>query len=308
MSKLNWQKSKRQQQMRKQSYETKLQKAFEMELASARAGKTPVRTLTPELRTDTITITPQMATKWLEGNTHNRPLRNRDVELFATAMENGQWCLNGESIIFDNTGRLLDGQHRLWACVESNTTFESVVVTGADPEVFTTIDQGRHRSAGDHIFVTGIKTGYRTHVAAAASLIIRHRTNQLFASMRMPGQAIVDLCKNEPDLVWWVEEACRTQSVKGFATPISATLYMGSLGYREKALAFMRQWKTGEGLQSGSPVLALRQRLLSGNTPFRLADRFYMAVQAWNAFATGRSMLKVQSMRSDKFPRVAGED
>ncbi len=325
MSKLNWTKNKRNQTTRISMHEERLRRAHREEVAAAQVAKRkapmastqdiddlrpPERPLVTKatLESATMLITPTQAARWLEGNTHNRPLRQRDVEIYATDMEVGRWKLNGESVIFDNTNKLLDGQHRLWACVESNTPFESVVVFGADPEAFTTIDQGRHRSAGDHLYVAGIQAAYRAQVAATASLVLKYRNGQLFSSQRVPADSILTLCKQVPEVVWWANEACRNKSLKVFTTPIAATLFLGSKNMKDKALKFMEQWRTGIDLQSGSPVLALRQRVLSGNLPFRAYDRFYLVVSAWNAFAKERPIMKVQSMRGDKFPRIEGEE
>ncbi len=61
-------------------------------------------------------ITPGQSEEWLKNNNkHNRPLSRKDIERYAASMESGRWLLNGETIIFDNTGNLLNGQHRLVA-------------------------------------------------------------------------------------------------------------------------------------------------------------------------------------------------
>lgn len=48
-------------------------------------------------------------------------------------MQDGKWKLNGKTICFDRTGRLLNGQHRLSAVVRSGVSLTTVVVRGLDP-------------------------------------------------------------------------------------------------------------------------------------------------------------------------------
>ena len=75
-----------------------------------------------------MTITPQIAQEWATLNTRNRPVRYAKVAQFARDMKAGRWHMTGDPIQFGISGRLLNGQHRLWACIMSDTAFETVVV------------------------------------------------------------------------------------------------------------------------------------------------------------------------------------
>lgn len=102
------------------------------------------------------TITPEIAHEWLRGNTINRPVKQHYVRMLASDMELGRWKRNGETI--KRNGRLLlDGQHRLLACIMANTPFETLVVDGIDRDVFPTIDDGCPRSRIDTLAVAGEK-------------------------------------------------------------------------------------------------------------------------------------------------------
>src|SRR4051812_40935726 len=103
------------------------------------------------------TITPALAQEWLKLNTKNRVLRPHRVSTFARDMKMGRWMLNGEAITFSDLGRLLNGQHRLHACVEANRSFETVVMRGVPDKSFPTIDTGGKRTAGDVLGMSGIK-------------------------------------------------------------------------------------------------------------------------------------------------------
>ena len=59
-------------------------------------------------------ITPHMAEQLLSVNAdEQRNINKRRVDQYATDMAKGLWKANGEPIIIDERGRLIDGQHRL---------------------------------------------------------------------------------------------------------------------------------------------------------------------------------------------------
>ncbi len=264
----------------------------------------------PEIKVTVMSISPELAQRWLEGNVHNRPIRQRDIDQWARAMKDDRWLLNGESIIFATDGTLMDGQHRLWACVESGTSFHSVVVFGVPKKAFTTIDQGRRRSAADHLKTAGVEATYLTNVGAVAADIIRYRTNSIFSIVgRDNPEQIVALVTSEPDIVEWSNKAKRAPKggLRSFAGPIAVTLFLGSRGMPVEAENFFQDWITGTDLSAGNPVLALRQRVLTSKPPAKRWERLYLVVSAWNAYAQKRPVYKMGMMRTDRFPLVVGD-
>lgn len=107
---------------------------------------TGARVADPDERTkpDTVrlSVTPQLALWLLEANVGNRNIRINDVGKIIHDIKHGNWKLNGETIKFDWFGRLLDGQHRLWAIAESGTPVEVDVAFNVDPEAADTMNQG----------------------------------------------------------------------------------------------------------------------------------------------------------------------
>ena len=83
-------------------------------------------------------ITPEQAASYLENNAKHRPIKQKKVDAYVSEMVNGQWQLNGKSIIFDSNGRLMNGQHRLSACVQSGVTLRILVGRGVDPSLLET--------------------------------------------------------------------------------------------------------------------------------------------------------------------------
>ncbi|HEX9992481.1 MAG TPA: hypothetical protein VGB14_06115 [Acidimicrobiales bacterium] len=98
---------------------------------------------------EVVTITPEAAAVMLAGNIVNRKLRRQRVLLYAKQMAAGKWRLTGETIVFSPTGQLLQGQHRLHACIEAGVSFPTIVVRGIDPEAMRVMDSGLARTAAD---------------------------------------------------------------------------------------------------------------------------------------------------------------
>lgn len=88
-------------------------------------------------------ITPEIAAKYLERNYKgNRKLSQRRVDYFVQLLRDGLFRTTHQGIGFDKDGNLIDGQHRLWAIVESGIGAEMQVTAGLDAAhyIFPAID------------------------------------------------------------------------------------------------------------------------------------------------------------------------
>lgn len=115
---------------------------------------------TKEPYSDIVTYTPAKAKAILEAAerayamnpsmTSNRVLRREYIDKYKNALNIKAWKVNGESIKFDKEGILLDGQHRLTACVETGIPFRSVTAYNIDrDDCMASIDCGRARTGTD---------------------------------------------------------------------------------------------------------------------------------------------------------------
>lgn len=76
-----------------------------------------------------LNVTPQIAQELLNHNIINRKLNQRRVALYAKDMKEAKWenIADGISISVDETGKLLNGQHRLNAIIKANVSIEMFV-------------------------------------------------------------------------------------------------------------------------------------------------------------------------------------
>jgi len=122
-------------------------------------------------------ITPEKAFNWLENaNASNRKIIDSHVRRLARDMKNGHWHLTHQGIAFSTDGVLLDGQHRLWAIVESQMTVKMAVTFNLPAHVRMTIDIIQTRSMADVLRLAGNNGCVtRAHVSTLRSMLGGYR-------------------------------------------------------------------------------------------------------------------------------------
>lgn len=129
------------------------------------------------MKTEIMVVTPSVAEKWLAATTfRNRNLSSTVVNRYANDMAKGEWLLNGESIVIDDNGNVIDGQHRLHAVIKSGASVHAVVVRGIDAATFHTIDIGKKRGHSDVLSIAGYANGIL--LAAGLRLIHAYRSGR----------------------------------------------------------------------------------------------------------------------------------
>jgi hypothetical protein len=125
------------------------------------------------------TIWPQEAAEILQTkNTTNRKISELFVNKLANDIVNDAFLLTHQGIAFDVDGNLLDGQHRLAACVKANKPIKILVTTevqrvhsvnGIQLNSFEIIDSGKTRTVAQMLNIGGVK--YANSVAASAKVL-----------------------------------------------------------------------------------------------------------------------------------------
>lgn len=124
-----------------------------------------------------VDVTPELAARWLKLDDGNRTVKDGLIVKYARDMSAGEWPITGQSVIFADTGALLDGQHRLRAIVKSGVTVPILVVSGV-PEVSKYyLDIGKKRSVADQLTIEGRLNA--SLLGAGARLALAWSTNRL---------------------------------------------------------------------------------------------------------------------------------
>lgn len=240
---------------------------------------TAISMTTPEL------ITPEKAELWLTNNYHNRPVRDALVREYARAMSEGRWIANGETIKIGSDGSVIDGQHRLWACVKSKSHFYSYIIHGLDSSVFDTIDQGKARTAGDILAIDGVE-GFNAIAAAVKWIVFHERREEQFKNVRLDNDEIRAFVRQHPEIrdSYKAMQRSKASVLLGPAMPL-ALHYVFSKIDKDWAELFISDLGLGDQLAIDDPVYKLRERIIKDKgmrSKMPRQDIFAMAIRAWN--------------------------
>ena len=177
-------------------------------------------------------VDPPQAFRWLEGNTHNRPVNRLHVERLARDMKAGRWRLTHQGIAFDTTGLLIDGQHRLWAIIEANVTVKIRVFFNEPAENRHVLDTGERRSNLDVLNITGEVGEVNNMLLATLRFMLSGLASR--SKRQTPGEEAEHLARHRSALDFAVEHFARAPA-QGVATSevravIARAFYSGNHG------------------------------------------------------------------------------
>ena len=244
-------------------------------------------------------IDPKKAIKLLETVEDNRRVKQATVSFYAHEIRTGQWVVNGQGIIIDEDGRMIDGQHRCWSVVETGTGVPILVVRGVSRDVFDTLDTGMVRSTEDVVGISFDMTGTR-HARALAvagrSLMCMNSKNPQYNAMganrRFTHREVTDYVRDHKTLLDSVEWILSFPS-RGLPMSVGSLVAMHTEMCKldfDVANDFMQKVITGQNLQHGDAELVLREVFASRDKrrqKWTALERTRMLAKAWNARARG---------------------
>jgi hypothetical protein len=264
-----------------------------------------------------VEITPELATNWLkvankEGS--NRKITKSYVDGYAQEMKADNWPVTGESIIFSVTGRLLNGQHRLLACVQSQSAFKSVVVKGVLDTCFKQMDSGNKRTLSDSLEKMGVPNSRL--VASAVNFVYNYFSSLMVSEngrkYKLVTRLATELLENNKGIEQSASLIAKLSKETGFTKVTDKTAagfhYIMSLVDREKADEFFTSLSTGLNLSESSPIWILRNRLERREKTKLIASKTveHYIIKAWNAFYGEEKLTLVHISKSSKPTLILG--
>ncbi len=254
-------------------------------------------------------ITPSRAADMLKYNIGNRPCTATKVKLYARQMESGDWRYTRVPIIFSDAGRLIDGQHRLNACLESETPITADVAFGAADESFAFIDVGKGRSAADIFAINQVQNA--ATMASATGWVCRYEQGKIYQSNKgaITAAELYDEYLKHPDLQRSFNPGAEFGRSR-LAPPsmMVALHYICAQKCRRDADAFFGIACEGMGAQSKSdPAFELHKRLIKNAISQEKLPSNVLAgltLTAWNRYRDGRSGRGLRYSSDMKFPRA----
>lgn len=251
-------------------------------------------------------ISPSQAQAYLDAfNTMNRALNQGTVRRYAEDMKSGRWDFNGATIVFSDSGVLLDGQHRLAACVESGIPLRVLVVSGVSAGSFRTMDTGSVRSFNSTLGIDGEK--HSRILAGASKLAFNYENGGVPCTGAPTTSQKYAFLEENPDLraaAAFADEMCPRRGSLVSKPQMAFCYWVLNRVDSNAALDFCSQVATGEGVPPSSPVSMLRQRLLANKTErtkLRAAQILYLMFRAWRATIQNDRISKLVLPKAKRF-------
>jgi hypothetical protein len=290
------------------------------------------------VKIDVITVTPELAERWLGANTHNRHVRSTTVQQWMKDMQAGEWRRDTDPIRFHGyfddppelasecteTGCngqhpvLLNGQHRLNALVQARMSLEFVVIEGLDMLDQSEMDTGNKRALADQLRLDGHPNA--VELAGALRMAYLYERDELRGTRHVTpsASALLRWLEKHPSLVGSIPPARQLYVAIGGRVTVYATAHyvlsqLPAAGIGDDVDAWWDMLRYGENLKNGDPALVLRNAMLSlssgGGYRRRLSQIQSLAIffKAWNAWRDDGS-IHVLSWRAtgaspEAFPR-----
>lgn len=269
----------------------------------------PIHFPDPEPTTALETITPEQAAKLLEHNKENRRLRIAVVRQYARDLAQGRWTINNDAICLTPSGRLINGQHRLEAIIESGVPMTTFVTRNVPDEAQHNMDGGAKRAAADALQLTG--HGYAHLLASTAKLGVLYTTGRLFRDRREQSVStamIREFVEDNDDLPAAVEHASLLRSrIDALPTVLGLGIWLTNRVDVTASAEFWNALATRAGQKDGSPILALDDRLRRirlGRIRVSQRDQLFLICKAWNYWRKGQEVTVIQlpSNSAKNFP------
>jgi len=252
-------------------------------------------------------ITPEYAKKLLEATEAagitNRKVNQRTVDMYAKALREGKWKLNGEDIKLDEEGYVLDGQHRLLACIKAGVPMNTCFKTGVPRDSFDTIDCGRIRNGNQVLQMSDVP-----YYTVVNSIIIGIREYSTYGHMdtkekRLAPYELLEEYNKRPDDY---QEAAQFAMKCVWETHLMTPKLVGTLYFHlvhnvkankakvEEFLSSITSFKTAD-----DPIAEKMRLWLNRSHHIKVRERLRIAyiIKSWNAYITG-----------DKAPRFGEHD
>jgi len=172
------------------------------------------------------TITPKQAKEYLATAQAARRPDARAVGNYARTMKAKAWVVNGQPVIFDSEGHLIDGMQRLSACIEAGVPFSTVVARNVRGDTLHTIDQHRARS---YVAVLEARGTYRRPASLVRLMgkLIRIENGMLgLAAMPISWSRYDRVLDANPQLIEAVDLADRYRGLKLHSQPVAVLAFM----------------------------------------------------------------------------------
>lgn len=243
-------------------------------------------------------LDPETAREWMaKFNKVNRNIQKNHVARMVSDIRKGLWMVNAQPICFHGNPfdpdaaeetRMINGQHRLQACIEADIPIEIVVATGVPDEAFATYDVHARRSK---IVTSGDP---RVLESAAVFQWRKELGKEPWADDRPTNMEISQIIDRYPEMSEYyrltrIKDKHSSTSLVQLSTAGVMTFFMLHIHQDEPELAtqFIEELRSGLHISPDNPVSKARNKLVSTN---RVGERMSrkeslrFLMELWNSY------------------------
>lgn len=279
---------------------------------------------TSQIETHIVEITPKIASGLLEMTdlSVQRKLNKPHVNFLANELSKGDWAFNGDSIRQDCDGNIIDGQHRLNACILSGVSFSSLFIKGLPTEYIHTIDVGgKARSLANCLEIKHRQNYKYSNTIAAAGKLVR---SLVIGSTGGSGRKDIRSYTTASELLLFIEEnptfiefISETMRLRAngdkFISPVvfCSVKWLTDKADLKTSNKFWQGLSDGIGINQTNSVWYLRKKIMRSKTrnDEKLTQRALIIniYTAFNSLVEGRTLTKffpyekLPKLKSKKF-------
>jgi hypothetical protein len=254
-----------------------------------------------------VKVGPKLAEEWFALNIDNRRFRSATGEGYAKEMLAGRWQLSPDAIAFNRQGKLINGQHRLWAIIESKTSQYFLVIRNCKDDTRDIIDNGLVRSGADALGWAGVSTQLAKNFA---SVLRRVHVGMRQSGKRMPNSMYPVLWEAHKDAMLWMIERAPKQRGLQRASVLAAIVRAYYRVPRGDLGNFCAVLSSGMATQStrDAAVITVRDFLLSsiGVGENRHAEVYGKVCRGIQAYAACETLERIYMPKEDPYPLPKG--
>jgi len=248
-------------------------------------------------------ITPIIAKEILENNTINRNIIKANLHFLENELREGRFVYNGESIIISKDNKLMDGQHRLLAIINTSISAYVNLVTDIEENTMSTINTGSSRNAASVFSMHNVVSS--TSIASSTKRILEkvetERQTNKNGNIKLSNQTIYEFYEKRSELLDAMHRFALNlyQSNVKFITPSSTTsfLYLFSIEDR-RAKAYIRELYTGVQEGASDAAIKIRDRLINNKislVKFSKVRERDILVYGWRKYINNKNIAAIPS-------------
>lgn len=277
-----------------------------MKVQQKNGAKKLFSTNAPIIEVTIKTITPKIARILLDrtDSSIQRKQNRSQINFLAKEMQSKNFQFNGDSIREDQQGNIIDGQHRLMACIETGMPFETIYVKGLETKQINTIDTGaKSRSYADVLEIAhGRKYKYSTAIASCVKLIHKMENGQFNRGLKqhqyfLSSTDFLKWCDENPWIFDHVENCYRDMwNSDRLLNPtiLTSTKWFLDKFNREHSDKFFHKIMFGS-LTNDCSIYYYRRKLtkmIVDQVKWPTQDHIFMLIRVWNAYMDNEVLTK----------------